>query len=855
MASSSTDSNGSLWQRQPGYLKDGVCLFLLLVLALAYFGPVVFGDQGVYPSDSVNWRSSAEAMIEYEEEAGELALWAPNVFGGMPGYLIKTPPVVPQLDDLTHLFRQIAWPASHLFVLMAGMYWLVFYLTRNRWSGLLSGVGFGFTTFLMVSLAAGHNTKYIALAFAPYLVLAFLYTLRKPKLLSGLLLAAAFALNLRAKHPQITYNVLFLMLIWYVVAWVSEVRSGTWKKMLRPSAYMAVGAVLGLLMVAQPYLSIYEYKDYSVRGAGEVTAVEEATGGTGGGGGGLGWEYAMRWSHGPGEMVTYLIADAYGGGNNTYWGPKPFTAGPHYLGGLIVALALLALWRVRRREVIALGIGAGLLSLFAMGEHVPWLNRPFFAYFPYFDAFRTPEIWLATVALALAALAGFGLAYIAGDVGEESSAEERTWALIKVGGGVTVLVALLWVGGDALFSFQKENEVQRFQQAIAQQNQINPSNPKVRQAAEQYLAKVKTDRRQELEDDAFRTLVVLVLGIAVLWLYRREQIPYWAAAFGVLVIATVDLWGVDRRYLGEEQFQPESSLEQQVPTYSWDRWIEKQVEQAGGPGRFRTLPLALNPTNYAPSSYHYESTGGYHGAKLQIYQDYIDHLLFPGQGMGRPNENALDLMSTRYVIARQQLPGTQVAYRDQQNNMLVLENQDVLPRAFLVGRTEVVSGAEETWQRIRSSDWDPRETALLPREIGFEPTPIDSASTAEVEIQRFGPREIVYRVRTDAPRLLVASEVYYPAGWEAQVGGEPAPVHRVNYLLRGIPVPEGEHTVRMAFDPASHVWGVRISWAATLFVYGGIVVLVGLPYWRRRSGGVAAEPEDSGEGEGEEADD
>lgn len=841
MTSSTDSSIRSFWDRQSWYAKDGFCVLVLLVLALAYFGPVVFGDQGLYGSDSVNWRSSAEAMIEYREATGEEPLWSPNVFGGMPGYLGSYRIQVPQLDDLANLFRDVAWPASHLFVLLLGMYVLVFYLTGNRWSGLLSAIGMGFTTFLMVSIAAGHGTKFVALAYAPYMLLAFAYVLRNPGILGGLFLALTFSLNLRANHPQITYDVLFLMLIWFLVELVGNVRRGTWKKMLAPAGYMAVGAVLGLLMVAQPYLSIYEYKDYSTRG-GETVATGE---GTRTGSSGLQWEYATRWSHGPGEMVTFLIADAYGGGEQTYWGPKPFTAGPHYLGGLVILLALLALWRIRTNPVRAMGIGAAVMSLFAMGRHVPWLNRPMFEYFPYFNAFRTPEIWLAAVAIALCVLAGYGLAYTAGDVGEDEP-ERRTDSLIKVGGGLLALVFVLWLAGDALFAFEGPNERRQLQQQVASQNNVSPNNPQVAQAVQKYLANVRSERQEAFSQDAFRTVLVLVLGLGLLWLYRRERIPFWTAALGVVVIAAVDLWGVDRRYLGPDQFQEGSDLEQQIPTYSWDRFIEKQVEQAGGPGHFRTLPLALNPMTYAPASYHYESTGGYHGAKLQIYQDYVDHILF-AQGRNQPNENALDLMSTRYVVARQQLPGTEVAYRDDQQGILVLENEDYLPRAFFVGETEVISSPQETWDRIRSPEFDPRSTAILSEEIDFETTPIDSTSDVDVELESFSPREIAWNVETDAPRLMVASEVYYPAGWHAYVDGEEVPIHRADYLLRAVPVPEGEHTVRMRFEPASYVWGVRIAGASTVLVYGGILALLGLRVYRRREEGLSAFEEESDE--------
>jgi hypothetical protein len=298
----------------------------------------------------------------------------------------------------------------------------------------------------------------------------------------------------------------------------------------------------------------------------------------------------------------------------------------------------------------------------------------------------------------------------------------------------------------------------------------------------------------------------------------------------------VDLWGVARRHLGEDTFTNQQNTEAQIPTYGFDRFIKKQQQAAGGPGHFRVLPLQApyvqSPMNSAIPSYHYQQVGGYHAAKLQRYQDFIDHILQLG-GQAAPNENALDLMNTRYVLAQQRLPGTEVVYRDQQTKTLVLENPDAVPRGFFVGKTEVVEDPKKTWARLRSSSFDPRSTALLPEPIEAAVTPIDSGSTAEATLESYEPPEIRWTVETDAPRLFVASEVYYPAGWTAYLDGEEVPIHRVDYLLRGVHVPAGEHTLVMRFEPTAHRYGTWISAAATVVAYGGGAVL-GIPYLRRR---------------------
>ena len=837
-------SDAGFWSRLSPTARHGAILALLALLSLSFFAPAVFQGKGVHGGDIVNWRGGAEAMIEYQEETGEDALWAPNMFGGMPGYLVNYGMEVPQVDTLINQTRSLLWPASHFFVLLVGVYLLVFYLTDDQFAGLASAAAYGLTTYIPILLAAGHQTKFVALVWAPYVLLAFSYALRNPSWLSGLLFAAALSVELRAKHPQITYYVLMLALVWWIVEGVRAYRDEDLTPFARSTGFLAFGTVVGLIMVVQPYWATYEYKQFSTRAA-------NAAAGGDGGGTAMAWDYAMRWSQGVAELVTLAIADAFGGGGGTYWGPKTFTAGPHYVGGGVLALAILAVWKVRTRITWGLGIGALTTALFALGKHFALLNRPMFEVFPFFDAFRAPETWLSITALALCVLAGVGLHYLLSEPDADSRRKQaeadaaRSQALYTVF-GVTFGVVLLLLGGRSVFfDFEKPNERQRLVQAIQQQRpDLDVQSRQVQQFIRQQIEERKGERASMFTSDAYRTLIVLGVLALLLWLYRRETIAPWLAGLLVTVVLVVDLWGVAKRYLNDEAYSSTPDIEQVIETQHTrdvDRWVKERKQEAGGLGHFRVLPLASNPMNNGSTAYHFESIGGYHGAKLQVYQDYIDHILQISQG--RLNENALDLLSTRYIISRQQIPGTRVAHRGSQSGLRVLENPDALPRAFFVGDTEVVDNPQSTWQRLRSRSFNPRRTALLDEPLNQEVAPVDSASTTRVELETFTPPEIRWTVETDAPRLFVASEIYYPAGWTAYLDGEPVSIHRVNYLLRGVHVPAGEHELVMRFEPAAHEVGTWISAIATLATYGGIAAILGTPYVRRRF------EEESGDGE------
>ncbi|MDX1440379.1 MAG: YfhO family protein, partial [Rubricoccaceae bacterium] len=239
-----------------------------------------------------------------------------------------------------------------------------------------------------------------------------------------------------------------------------------------------------------------------------------------------------------------------------------------------------------------------------------------------------------------------------------------------------------------------------------------------------------------------------------------------------------------------------------------------------------------DPMNDGRAPFFYESVGGYHAAKLAVYQDYIDEILF-AEG-AELNPNALDLMGTRFIVAQGLVPGFEPVYQSQETGLLVLENDDFLPRAYFVDSLEVVEGREDMFARIRDTSLVLRETALvgaLPE--GYEPAPRDTNSVVTVELERFTPREIVWDVETEQDRLLVASEVYYPAGWEAYIDDRRVEIIRVNHLLRGVMIPAGRHNVSMSFEPQSHRTGLRISWIASLLVYAGTVFLGGLLWFQK----------------------
>ncbi|NND71658.1 MAG: YfhO family protein [Rhodothermales bacterium] len=808
---------GSFWSSLPHWKRHAISATVLVVLSFIFFAPVHFSGKSLVGGDTVGWRAMAESMIEYREATGDEALWATNPFGGMPGYLISYQRVIPQIDEAVTLLRGLIWPSSHLIVLLLGMYLVGFLLTRNSLASILGAVAFGFTTYIPVFLAAGHNTKFVTLAFAPIFVAAFLYAMRKPGPLAGALFGIALAAILRGDHVQIAYYFSVVCGVWWLVEAVSAVRKKETNELVKATGWLLFGSVLGLLMVAQPYLSLWEYKSFSIRGTGDLSA---------GASSGLDWSYAMAWSQGRLEMLTLLIADAAGGAQ-AYWGPKIFTGGPHYFGAAAIVLAITGMFTIRNRATLALTISLVLTLVFALGENVGLVNRLMYNFFPLFNAFRVPETWLIASAFLVAALAVVGCDYV---MNKSTSVDGNR--LLYPAIGLSAFLLVLLVSHSSIFSFEKPDERVRLETQIAAQNSVPPSDPRVGEAADQYLAEAKVIRQESFRNDTIRSLLVTFLVGLLIFLFVRKKISAPVLAAAVIVIVAFDLTTVARRYLNEDRLTGSSDARQQVQEFEFDRFIQDRVSEAGGPGHFRVLSLEGDVNTTARPAFFYETVNGYHAAKLQIFQDYLDSILFDSRR--QPTGLGMDLLAIRYVISPAPLPGMQPAFADEQSGWSVLEKKDVLPRARFVSNVVVEEDPARILERLQSPEFDITGTAIVSGSEGVVSAPLDSTSLASVDLSSFGPRRIEYNVETDSDRLLVLAEVYYPAGWKAFVDDVETQIYQTNYLQRGILVPAGRHTVRFDFAPSSHRTGILISGVGTLIAYL-IVILALVRWWRARS--------------------
>lgn len=808
--------------RMPANKQHLIALLFILVLPFMLFDDATLGGKQFMGHDTIQWRAGAESIIEYREaHDGEEPLWATNMFSGMPATTISVQSSVPHIDQLVRGLTKSIYPAAHFWILMAGCY-LFFLLQGMRpLTSLLGAICISFTTYIPIILGAGHNSKFIAFVFIPWVLVGYwLVTRSDKKLLSFALFAIALTLEFRAGHPQVTYYFLYLLLFWWIYDTWQAYREGQIRSWVGTTGLLVLAGVLGFLGNAQQYWRLLEYSPYSIRGG---SALAE-------GSGGLNMEYAFSWSQGFGELLTLIIPGLFGGSSaEAYWGPKSVTSGPHYLGAVAFVLALLGLLRSRNRlKYLFFGVGT-LTLLFSLGYHFETFNQLLFEYVPYFDKFRTPEMWLIVTVFCYSVLGVYGLHSLIELAKSKSESLKPIIMPLGIALGIGLLFAL---GSNALLSFEKPGEYSQYAQQVAQQNNVSPENPQVRQAVTNFInTRLKPERKAIAKKDSIRYFIITLIVCGLIIAFYKRKLGLGFFLLGLCIVASYDYLTVGDRYTNEEtmvdeQIDPEQVIQQRSRPI--DQFLQNHVPSGEG-WPYRVFPLGDNPFNNAVPSYFYPTIGGYSGAKLSYYQDLIDVLQRHLQ-KGQLHFPILNMLNVKYISIGQQLSFDNLKQVYSGDDGYVYENTTVLPKAFFVDSIRSVSSARAAIEAMQPAQaFNPAHTAIVE---GTPEVDLQQDTSASVEVTHYDARSIELRSERDTEGYLVLSEIYYPEGWELAIDGEPVEFYKTNYVLRGFPVPAGEHTISMEFNPISYELGSKIAWASNLLQWG--VFLFAAMLWYRR---------------------
>lgn len=791
-----------------------VAVLCFAALSALYFSPQ-FEGRRILMHDIVQYEGAARDIKDHNERFGEDPQWTGNSFSGMPASLIsmKYPALI-----LKHVFPVLEFmgrPASLIFIAMAAFFVMLVLFGMNPWVAVLPALAYGFSTYFFIIIGAGHITKMVALAYAPLVVGAVFHTLRRNMWIGAALTALFASLLIAANHPQITYYFTFIIAALWINEGVRALRKKIVPRFLKATGLLAIAAVLALGSNFAMLWYINQDAKQSIRGGSELS--EAAAAGEPERGGGLALEYATAWSYGIAESFNMYIPYLFGGSSEgnfsddgpvaqslakygarnmatslpSYWGDQPVTAGPTYLGAVAVFLAVLGLFMLRPRKTVWIAAVSALAIMLAWGHNFMWLTKLFFYWFPGYDKFRTVAMILVIVQWSVPMLGALAVAKLwknggaRKSVGLAGNKPARTTKgaqpLDAMDEGKTRLMkslkySVIVLGGISLFFLLFGGAIFDF---------TAPSDGRMG-LPDDVLAAMRQERASMMRADAFRSLLFMLLAAGVVLGHAVRKIGRGWMVAALAVLVCVDLAVVNLRFLPHDKFVEARKTE--IRPTDADLAIMADPE----PG-FRVLNLTVSPFNDATTSYFHRSVGGYHGAKLQRYQDVIDRYL------SRMDINVINMLNTKYIIRQDEATG----------EIRAIVNPDALGAAWFVETVTVVDTPDEEIAALGTIDL--RREAVADRRFAelLTATNTTADSMSFIHLTEYAPNRLKYAFYASDETFAVFSEVYY-RGWRAFIDGQPAPHFRVNYILRGMVLPAGEHTVEFRyradnFDAVSNI--------------------------------------------------
>lgn len=781
-----------------------VITFVLSILAFAaiswiYFYPNDVNGDVLQQNDVMQGAANGqEAKVYNESHDGAPTWWTNSLFGGMPTFQIapsyKSNSIINKMGRVLTLgFPE---PVSWIFLLMLGFFILMLAFDMKWYLAVLGAIGYAFSSYFFIIIDAGHIWKLLTLCYIPPTIAGIVWAYRG-KYLLGMAVAAFFAtLQLISNHVQMTYYSLFIivpLVIAFLVKAIIDKKIGRW---LLATGVLAIAAVLALGANASNLYLSYKYSQETMRGGhSELTPLpsdskdkvsSEPTNG------GLSKEYITQWSYGIDETWTLMVPNVKGGTSmkslaeteqaeqmsydgsldsqeaqamqvfSQYFGDQPFTSGPVYVGALIFVLFILSLFVVKGPVKWALLFATVLSILLSWGHNFMGLTDFFIDNFPMYNKFRTVSSILVVAEFTMPLLAVLALKEMFTQEDFFKKYGKLTYAVF----GVCALLCVIFALMPSLFGgAPNDADAMRFMQATGGQASIGQF-PGIAGA-------VETIRHSLVSSDAWRSLLVIVLGFALIMIYRYNKLNAMLTGLAIAAIVLVDMYAVNKRYLNADRFVDRDEL----PETTFEmRPADKQV-LADTTQNYRVLDLQ-NFTSPMPSYFH-KTVGGYHAAKLTRYNDLIDRQL------SKNNMNVFNMLNTRWAIVN-----------EQQAQL----NPEALGNAWFVDSLTYVNTADDEMKFL--DNFTPATSAVADakfKEVLGVAKPKQAGDT--IYETTYEPNRLTYHAHSAQGGLAVFSEIFFPWGWTATIDGKEAKIGRVNYVLRAMQLPAGDHTIVMTFDP------------------------------------------------------
>ncbi|MTE25812.1 YfhO family protein [Winogradskyella ouciana] len=792
------------------FLPHLLVLIGFVVLSLAYFSPVLQGKK-IFQSDIMHYIGMAQQQKEFAKATGEETYWTNSAFGGMPTYQLgaKYPHNYIKKLDLT--LRFLPRPADYLFLYFIGFYILLLSLKVDFKLAALGALAFGFSTYLIIILGVGHNSKAHAIAYMPLVLSGIILTFRKKYIVGFLLTTVALGLEIVANHFQMTYYLLLLVIVLGIAYLIDAYRKKVLPHFFKSVGLLTVAAILAVGLNATNIMATQEYVKESTRGKSELTInpdglpKEVSTG--------LSKDYITEYSYGFAETFNLYIPKFMGGGNSEdigkdsetyktyvnmgaspiealevsknapmYWGDQSIVEAPAYVGAVIIFLFVLGLFLVKGRLKWWLVGGTILSLLLSYGKNLGFLTDLFIDYVPLYNKFRAVTSIQVILELCIPILGIFALVRLFNDFqkDEEKLKALRNTVIITAG---LCLVFLLFK--STLFDFRSPND-----QGIP----------------EPLLDAIIKDRKALFTTDTIRTLILVLLSAGTVYFFLKKKLSETLVVVVFAALILFDLVSIDKQYVNNDKFVSALQVDKPYQPTSADKEILKDD------GHFRVLDMSSEGQRKpGRAAYFHNSLFGYHAAKLGRYNELMEFHIYNN------NMNVLNMLNTKYIIA------------EDQGRIFPYTNTDANGNAWFVSKLKQLSNANTEIKALDSLDTKSVAVTTM-SEFSSKPETVlyEADSTALIQLKEFKPNYLKYESNNPNDGFAVFSEIYYGNGWNAYIDGELKQHIRVNYVLRGMEVPKGNHTIEFKFEPEVVETGSTIALASSAVL--GIFLLLGIFY-------------------------
>ena len=770
------------------------------VVSLIFYSPLLDGKR-LFQSDINQYEGMSREITENRDAFSDEIYWIDNAFGGMPTFQLGAKFAYDVLAPIHMLFRFIPRPAHTLFLYLLTMYILLMVLKIPWRIAVLGSIAFAFSTYLLIILQVGHNTKALAISYIP-LVIAGLLLLKQHKLLPGFLVSlVAISLQIRANHYQMTYYMLILLGIYFIVYLVDSYRKKDVKDFITYMSLFFLAGILALGLNAPNILSTYDYSKYSTRSQSELklnpdgSEKEISTG--------LDYDYITQYSYGIFESLNLVAPRVQGGASSedvgensdlyeflidnnvpkpqaqsfiksvpTYWGSQPILEAPAYIGASIAFLFVLSLFVVKGPFKWWLLISFILSLLLSWGKNFPLLTNLFIDYVPFYNKFRAVSSIQVILEFAVPLLAVIGLNKFLAD--SDLKNIRRSFAIFSV-----PLIILLVISGSLSFAGLYDDYYSNgYGQEIFNQ--------------------IIEERKNIFNKDILRAL--LIGGVIFLTLRFSKLIGRNFTFLIVSLIVIVDLYSVNSRYIDKDLF-----IDKSINTYQLSE-IDNEILL--DTLDYRVFNLSTGLSN-ASSSYYHNSLNGYHAAKLRRFQEYYDYLTF------HDNEKLFNSLNVKYLIGKD----------DQDQDQLYI-NPDALGNAWSVDSLLILDNPDELLNKLKDTDISKIALGLknsIPKDL---PKTFESKDLIKIEKVKNSSSDLTYNYNALSEQLIVFSEIYYPSGWEVFIDGEKSNFFDINYLLRGMLIPEGKHEIEFFFSPEIVKTGINIRIITIIITFSLIAYML-----------------------------